>query len=309
MNRRLRMLLAGRGGPARRGRGGRRPGRRAGPARRRRGATRPSSRPARPAGRGRRHAAAAARPAGRAASARSRELIASALAARDQDPSLAKLLAVEAMRRGRHADLPVDQRAPPGAGRRPGHRPLQLAEGPARGRAVDRPRPRGPAARGIRTGRGLAVRTGSATSHLEVADARTGTVLWSWPHGDVSATSGDGFIGPSWFSADGTQVIAGLYWGDPDTRAAERGRAGGRDLGRPHRRAPEDDRRGTLRRGRDRRLREPPAGLDPGAGSRRTNGLPLAGRRPGARSRWSTSPRALATILSGSGDPGRLAAR
>jgi WD40 repeat protein len=56
---------------------------------------------------------------------------------------------------------------------------------------------------------------GCPTSHLEVADPRTGTVLWSYPTGDVAAASGGGFIGPSWFSADGSEVIAGLYWGPP----------------------------------------------------------------------------------------------
>jgi len=60
---------------------------------------------------------------------------------------------------------------------------------------------------------------GFPTKHLEVADARTGTVLWSYPTKDVGTLSGDGFIGPSWFSADGKWVIAGLYWGTPMTTA------------------------------------------------------------------------------------------
>jgi WD40 repeat protein len=53
------------------------------------------------------------------------------------------------------------------------------------------------------------------SSHLEVADPRTGTVLWSYPAGGASAASGAGFIGPSFFSAAGSQVIAGLHWTDP----------------------------------------------------------------------------------------------
>jgi WD40 repeat protein len=40
-------------------------------------------------------------------------------------------------------------------------------------------------------------------------------VLWSYPTEGASATGGAGFIGPSFFSADGSQVIAGLHWTDP----------------------------------------------------------------------------------------------
>ena len=55
--------------------------------------------------------------------------------------------------RRRSADLPVHQRAPPGARGRSDHRPVQLAEGPARGRAVGRPRSLRPGARSIRSRR------------------------------------------------------------------------------------------------------------------------------------------------------------
>ena len=67
----------------------------------------------------------------------------------------------------------------------------------------------------VASGGGLQGSVGGAypTTRLEVADATTGAVLWSWPHGTSRARI-QGFIGPSWFSADGTQVIAGLYWGD-----------------------------------------------------------------------------------------------
>jgi WD40 repeat protein len=40
-------------------------------------------------------------------------------------------------------------------------------------------------------------------------------VLWSYSTADVGAASEEGVIGPAWFSADGSHVIAGLYWGTP----------------------------------------------------------------------------------------------
>jgi class 3 adenylate cyclase/WD40 repeat protein len=147
-----------------------------------------------------------------ARNARSRELIASALAARDQDASLAKLLAVEAIN---GAGTPTLQStsvlhevlaADPIIARYswPKDRPvdeLSTILDPS-GRLL------------VASGAG-----GSPTNHLEVADATTGMVLWSWTHGDVSSTSANGFVGPSWFSADGSQVIAGLYWGTPISTA------------------------------------------------------------------------------------------
>ena len=51
----------------------------------------------------------------------------------------------------------------------------------------------------------------SAASRLEVADARTGAVLWAYPDSDLGAA-----IGQAYFSADGEQVIAGLAWDQPD---------------------------------------------------------------------------------------------
>ncbi len=140
--------------------------------------------------------------------ARSRELIASALAARDQDASLAKLLAVQAMN---GVSTPTYQST--------SVLHQVLAADPIIARySWPKDRPMDELSTDLDpTGR-LLVASGSGgtpTNHLEVADATTGTVLWSWTHGSVSATSGDGFIGPSWFSADGSLVIAGLYWGTP----------------------------------------------------------------------------------------------
>jgi WD40 repeat protein len=48
------------------------------------------------------------------------------------------------------------------------------------------------------------------SAYLEVADARTGTVRWSYSSADTGAR-----IGHSYFSTDGTQVISGLFWDDP----------------------------------------------------------------------------------------------
>ena len=118
--------------------------------------------------------------------ARSRELIASALAARDQDPSLAKLLAVEAMNvvatptyqstSVLHQVLAAD----PVIARyswpkdRPG---LELwTDLDPSGRLL------------VASGGG-----GNPTRYLEVADARTGKVLWSYPSAEIGSVSG--FIG------------------------------------------------------------------------------------------------------------------
>jgi WD40 repeat protein len=135
--------------------------------------------------------------------ARSRELLASALAAVSQDASLSKLLAVEAMS---GVSTPSSQSA--------GVLHQVLAADPIvaryswpKDRHVDQLSTNlDPAGR-------LLVASGfNPTNYLEVAEATTGKVLWSWSRGDASASGADGVIGPSWFSADGTQVIAGLYW-------------------------------------------------------------------------------------------------
>jgi class 3 adenylate cyclase/WD40 repeat protein/energy-coupling factor transporter ATP-binding protein EcfA2 len=138
--------------------------------------------------------------------ARSRELLASALAAVSQDASLAKLLAVEAMR---GVSTPSSQAT--------GVLHRVLAADPIVAR-YSWPKDRHVDVLSTNldpSGRLLVAsgdQDGSPTNYLEVAEATTGKVLWSWSHGDASATSADGVIGPAWFSADGTQVIAGLYW-------------------------------------------------------------------------------------------------
>jgi WD40 repeat protein len=147
-----------------------------------------------------------------ARNAQSRSLIASALTALDRDPSLAKLLAIEAIT---VADKPTSQStsalhqvlaADPIIGR------YQYPQESYRGELWTDLDPTGQLL--VASGGG-----GHPTSHLEVADARSGRVLWSYPTGAAGGTSG--YIGPSWFSADGTQVIAGLYWGPPMTRDGE----------------------------------------------------------------------------------------
>jgi class 3 adenylate cyclase len=141
--------------------------------------------------------------------ARSRELIASALGARDKDGSLAKLLAVEATKSGANVTTAQSTNVLRQA----------LAADPVIARyswPTDQPvdwlwtdlDPDGK--RLVASGQ-----IWTPSSHLEVADARTGAVLWSYPTGGASATIGAGFIGPSFFSADGSQVIAGLHWTDP----------------------------------------------------------------------------------------------
>jgi hypothetical protein len=150
-----------------------------------------------------------------ARNAQSRSLVASALTALDQDPSLAKLLALEAIA---VADKPSFQSS------------TLLHQALAADPIIARYRwPAGQQNGELwtdldPTGRLLVASGGGGhpTSHLEVADARTGTVLWSYPAGAAAAAGGaSGFIGPSWFSADGKQVIAGLYWGEPATRPGE----------------------------------------------------------------------------------------
>ncbi len=144
--------------------------------------------------------------------ARSRELLASAVAAKDEDASLAKLLTAEAMNAAvaptyqstsvLHQVLAADPIIARYSWPKDRHLDELWTNLDPSGRFL------------VASGGG-----GSPTNHLEVADATTGTVLWSWSHGDVSAASSDGFVGPSWFSADGTQVIAGLYWGSPVSKA------------------------------------------------------------------------------------------
>ncbi len=136
--------------------------------------------------------------------ARSRELIASALAARDQDPSLAKLLAVEAL---------TVRETPTYQSTSVLHQ--VLAADPIIARyswPKDHPAP------GLFTNLApdgkLLVATG--TARLEVADPMTAKVLWSYPNRDVGIASGDDFVGGALFSTDGTKVIAGLWWANPD---------------------------------------------------------------------------------------------
>ena len=138
--------------------------------------------------------------------ARSRELMASAVAARDQDPSLSKLLAVEALRsvaRPTYQSTTVLHQvlaADPIIAR------YQWPARQGRRSTVDRHRP------GRQAARWHPGRVDGPSNHLEVADARTGNVLWSYPD---RTDIGDA-IGQSWFSADGTQVVAGLFGADPE---------------------------------------------------------------------------------------------
>ena len=139
-----------------------------------------------------------------ARNARSRELIASALAARDRDPSLAKLLAVEAI-------TVVDE--PTYDSTSTLHQ--VLAADPIIARyawPADHPAP------GLFTDLApdgkLLVATG--VGRLEVADPRTGMVSWSYPTWDVGLAPGDDFMTGGLFSADGTEVIAGLWWGNAE---------------------------------------------------------------------------------------------
>ncbi len=137
--------------------------------------------------------------------ARSRELLASALSVTDEDPSLGKALAAEAVRL---ADEPTIQSA------KILHEVLAADPVIARYR---RPTDKDvgaiwtdldPAGEMLVSSGG--VLGGDAATHLEVVDARTGAVFWSY---DVE---GDARIGPSFFSRDGTTVIAGALWDNPD---------------------------------------------------------------------------------------------
>jgi WD40 repeat protein len=136
--------------------------------------------------------------------ARSRELIASALATKDRDGSLAKLLAVEAAKGV-------------GAPTRELTSVLHqvLAADPIVARYTwpkDHPAP------GLFTSLSqdgkLLVATG--TARVEVADPRTGKVLWSWPSRDLGLAPDTDLMSGGLFSADGTEVITGLWWGKPD---------------------------------------------------------------------------------------------
>jgi class 3 adenylate cyclase/WD40 repeat protein len=142
----------------------------------------------------------AARATAEARRARAGELIASALAVRDEDPGLGKLLAVEALG---FTDEPTVGST--------GLLHAVLAADPVKARY------RWPADREVDSlwvdlapaGDRLAA-SGAVwgpSDHLEVADARTGEVLWSY---DVGT---DGMrVGPSFFSPDGTRVIAGVFY-------------------------------------------------------------------------------------------------
>jgi len=137
--------------------------------------------------------------------ARSGELIASALAVKDRDGSLAKLLAVEAMNVVKtptyqstsvlHQVLAADPIVA---------RYTWPADHPAPALFTD-----------VAPDGKLLVATG--TARMEVADPRTGTVLWSWPSRDLGLAPGIDLMSGGLFSADGTEVIAGTWWGKPDT--------------------------------------------------------------------------------------------
>jgi WD40 repeat protein len=141
-----------------------------------------------------------------ALNARSRELIASALAARGDDPSLAKLLAVEALTL---VDTPTYQStsvlhqvlaADPIIARYswPAEQPVGEDE---LWTALDA------------TGQLIVA---SSPTRLEVADPRTGAVLWSYAAAAATDAGENGYLGRSWFSADGSQVVAGEFWANVD---------------------------------------------------------------------------------------------
>jgi class 3 adenylate cyclase/WD40 repeat protein/energy-coupling factor transporter ATP-binding protein EcfA2 len=140
-----------------------------------------------------------------ALNARSRELIASALAAHDQDPSLAKLLAVEALT---VVDTPTYQSS--------SVLHQVLAADPVIARyAWPSDKPASDLWTELDPSGRLVVAVGKG--RLEVADIRAGNVLWSFPEVAVDLAENDDFTGPTWFSPDGTQVITSLNWGNPDT--------------------------------------------------------------------------------------------
>ncbi len=198
MNRRLRVAARRCGGPARRGRGGGRVRRPPGPARRGRGAPRDGAATARqqqrPADQARQRGAQRALPGAHRLGPRGPR----------PGPEPGQAPGRRGDERRRHADLPVDQRAPPGAGRRPDRRPLHLAQGPSRARAVHQPCPRRPAPRGHRNwppgGRRPEDRDGAVVLADRDVGLRPETTSWA----------------VAWFSADGTEVIAGLWWGKAD---------------------------------------------------------------------------------------------
>jgi WD40 repeat protein len=141
-----------------------------------------------------------------ALNARSKELLASALAAGNRDASLAKLLAVEAMN---VVDAPTYQST--------SVLHTVLAADPIVARyswPADRPVGAGALFTDLSPDGRLLVATG--TAHLEVADPRTGETLWSWPGRDLSLAPGSDLVSGGLFSANGTEVIAGLWWGEPD---------------------------------------------------------------------------------------------
>ncbi len=135
--------------------------------------------------------------------AHSRELLASALAAKDEDPSLAKALAAAALHGGEEPTLQAARilhdviAADPVVARY--RAPTDAEMGllwtdldPAGERLVASGNVDGPA------------------QHLEVADARTGEVAWSF---DVEFPTR---VGPAHFSPDGSTVVVGVIWDDED---------------------------------------------------------------------------------------------
>ena len=135
--------------------------------------------------------------------ARSRELLASALVATDEDPALAKALAAAALDGGDEPTLQATR---------------ILHDVIAADPVVARYRAPTDAEMGLLwtdldpAGERL-VASGTVddpAQHLEVADARTGEVAWSF---DVEAPTK---TGPAFFSPDGSTVVVGVIWDDED---------------------------------------------------------------------------------------------
>ena len=129
---------------------------------------------------------------------RARELMASAVAAREQDPSLSKLLALEALT---FDDQPSYQST--------SVLHQVLAADPIIAR-YHWPAGQDGAPRWTQISpSGELMVAGNQNDYFEVADPRTGSVLWSYPDQPVA-----GGVGTPYFSADGSQVMVGRTWDD-----------------------------------------------------------------------------------------------
>ena len=124
--------------------------------------------------------------------------MASAVATRDQDPSLRKLLALEALT---FDDRPTYQSTTV--------LHQVLAADPVIARGYQWPADRGghPGWTQLSPSGDLMI-AGNGFNYFEVADPRTGSVAWSYP-GD-----GQDGVGASYFSADDSDVIVGLTQDD-----------------------------------------------------------------------------------------------